>query len=209
MSTVFALDTASFSLINGFNFTEWFVKFLNLEEAAAIHKLHYTRQHLFFLYLIQWPGTLWHFQKLMLRQELKHPVGLQTCWDGQSWAGLSWGETELANKGTLLSPCPSPLPASPVPGICGCSPWEWKFPICSLMPGSMPLECHRAPEAGRPQSSYCTAPGMSSSWAGMLTAHGPSWSPSIHWNSNSFGLLQPPLSHNHVPQPSLGSRVQC
>lgn len=43
------LDTLSFSLINWFNFTKWFVKFLNLEEAVAIQKLHYTRQHLFFM----------------------------------------------------------------------------------------------------------------------------------------------------------------
>lgn len=48
MSTLFALHTALFSLINGFNFTKWFAKILNLEEAVAIQKLHYTGQHLFF-----------------------------------------------------------------------------------------------------------------------------------------------------------------
>lgn len=35
---MFALDTVLFSLINGFDFTEQFAKFLKLEEALAIHK---------------------------------------------------------------------------------------------------------------------------------------------------------------------------
>lgn len=64
-----------------------------------------------FLWYLQWPGALSHFQKLILRHR-KHLVELQTCCGGQSWAGC-WGARGLANKGTLVSTCPLPTPCLP------------------------------------------------------------------------------------------------
>lgn len=88
-----------------------------------------------FLWFIQCPGTLSHFQKLMLRQELKHPEELQTCCDGQRWAGLSWEEKELPNKGTLVSPCPLPTP---------CLPCAWHLRMQPMRRGSQGAPWHLA-----------------------------------------------------------------
>lgn len=111
---------------------------------------------------IQWPETLSHFKKLMLRQELKHPVGLQMRCDGQCWAG-SWGERGQAKTDTLVSPPPHPL-RSPVPGACGCSPWEERLPRSYLTPGSLLLGCDGTPEVVRSERSYCTSLGLCSNW---------------------------------------------
>lgn len=123
------------------------------------------------------------------------PAGI-TNWKLR-WAELrrtELGREKVANKDTLVSPCPFPIPSLP------CA-WRWRMhPMRRKAPKELPDPWLLA--FGTPWACHCTIPGMSSSWAAMLTAHGASWTPSIHQNSNSFGLLQPPLSHNHVPQPS-------
>lgn len=83
------------------------------------------------------------------------------------WAMLSRklrGERTGKDRHSGFSSSPPHPLRSPVPGFCGCSPWEERLPRSYLTPGSLLLGCDGTPEVFRSERGYCTSLGLCSNW---------------------------------------------